>query len=141
MAVKSTAGTVWRGSLGDGSGVTSLGTGVATFNVDWKARSEGADATTTPEELLAAAHASCYAMALSHELGQAGHAPEELQVSAEVSFQPGEGITGIVLKVHGSVPGIDADEFTAFATGAKDGCPVSKALAATTIELGSATLA
>ncbi|GIG54560.1 OsmC family peroxiredoxin [Demequina activiva] len=140
MAVKSTASTLWKGSLGDGSGTTSFGTGIATLSVDWKARSEGSSTTTTPEELLAAAHASCYAMALSNELGQAGHAPEELQVSAEVSFQAGEGITGIVLKVEATVPGIDEDEFLRIATGAKDGCPVSKALAGTTIELGSATL-
>ena len=140
MAVKSTASTLWKGSLGDGSGTTSFGTGAATLGVNWKARAEGSETTTTPEELLAAAHASCYAMALSHELGQAGHEPDELQVSAEVSFQAGEGITGIVLKVAGSVPGLSDEEFTQFATAAKDGCPVSKALAGTSIELGSATL-
>ena len=140
MAVKSTASTLWKGSLGDGSGTTSFGTGVATLGVDWKARSEGSDSTTTPEELLAAAHASCFAMALSHELSQAGHEPEELNVSAEVSFQAGEGITGIVLKVTGKVPGLSAEEFTTFATGAKEGCPVSKALSATPIELAASSL-
>ncbi|WP_084040014.1 OsmC family peroxiredoxin [Demequina sp. NBRC 110053] len=140
MAVKSTASTLWRGSLGDGSGTTSFGTGVATLNVDWKARSEGAEGTTTPEELLAAAHASCFAMALSHALGEAGHEPEELQVSAEVSFQAGEGVLGSVLKVTGAVPGLSRDEFQTFAEEAKAGCPVSQALSGIDITLGSATL-
>ncbi|WP_084103783.1 OsmC family peroxiredoxin [Demequina sp. NBRC 110056] len=140
MAVKSTASTLWRGSLGEGSGTTSFGTGAATLNVNWKARSEGAESTTTPEELLAAAHASCFAMALSHGLGEAGHAPEELQVSAEVSFQPGEGVLGSILKVSGSVPGLSQEEFERFANEAKAGCPVSQALAGIEITLGAATL-
>lgn len=141
MAVTSTASTLWRGTLADGSGTTSLGTGTATLGVDWKARSEGSESTTTPEELLAAAHASCFAMAFSHGLGEAGHTPEELQVSAEVSFVPGTGVTTSVLKVTATVPGISEEEFEKLAHEAKDGCPVSQALAGVEISLGSATLA
>jgi len=140
MSVTSTASTLWRGSLAEGAGTTSFGTGVATLGVDWKARSEGSASTTTPEELLAAAHASCFAMAFSHELGGAGYEPEELQVSAEVSFQPGEGVTASILKVSGVVPGIEQDEFESIAAAAKDGCPISKALAGVDITLGAATL-
>ncbi|GMA37587.1 hypothetical protein GCM10025876_37910 [Demequina litorisediminis] len=90
MAIHSKASTVWKGGLADGSGTTALASGVATVGVNWKARSEGSETTTTPEELLAAAHASCYAMALSHALGENGTPPTEISVEAEVTFVPGE---------------------------------------------------
>ncbi|MFV0634183.1 OsmC family peroxiredoxin [Demequina sp.] len=140
MAVKSTASTLWRGSLEQGSGTTSFGTGVATLGVHWKARSQGSGDTTTPEELLAAAHASCFAMALSHALSQAGHEPSELQVSAEVGFEAGIGVTGSVLKVSGSVDGLSQEQFEGFANDAKDNCPVSQALAGIEITLASTSL-
>lgn len=140
MPVVSTARTEWNGGLADGSGSTALASGVATFAVNWKARSEGEDATTTPEELLAAAHASCYSMALSHALGEAGTPPESLVTDARVTFQPGTGITGIELAVQGKVPGIDAAAFSDAAADAKENCPVSKALASVSITLVEAVL-
>lgn len=137
----STARTEWTGDLFNGSGTTTLASGVGTFSVNWKARSEGVDATTTPEELLAAAHASCFSMALSHGLAGAGTPPSSLTTDARVTFKPGEGITGIELAVVGVVPGIDAEAFTAAATEAKANCPVSAALRAVPISLVEATLA
>lgn len=138
MAITSNASTSWSGALSTGSGTTTLGTG-ASFDLTWKARAEEGGATT-PEEFLAAAHASCFAMALSHTLEGAGHAPETLRTSARVSFVPGEGVTSSVLSVSGTVPGIDQDQFAEYAEQAKAGCPVSQALAGVTIELESATL-
>ncbi|MDQ1465295.1 MAG: lipoyl-dependent peroxiredoxin, partial [Actinomycetota bacterium] len=90
---------------------------------------------TSPEELIAAAHSSCFSMALSNGLAKAGHTDITLDTSADVTFQPGEGITGIHLTVHGGVPGLTAEQFVEFAEAAKAGCPVSKALAATPITL------
>ena len=90
---------------------------------------------TSPEELIGAAHSSCFSMALSSALAKAGTPADTLQTNAAVTFQPGEGITGIHLTVHGVVPGMTADEFTAAAEGAKVGCPVSQALTGTTITL------
>jgi len=136
-----TARTEWNGDLTSGSGTTTLASGVGTFSVNWKARSEGQDATTTPEELLAAAHASCFSMALSHGLTEAGTPPTSLTTDARVTFKPGEGITGIELAVVGVVPGIDADTFAAAATDAKANCPVSAALRAVPISLVEAMLA
>jgi len=136
----STARTEWSGDLMSGSGTTTLASGVASFAVNWKARSEGADATTTPEELLAAAHASCFSMALSNGLAQAGTPPTSLTTDVRVTFKPGEGITGIELAVTGTVPGIDQDAFTAAATDAKANCPVSAALRAVPISLVEAIL-
>ena len=101
----------------------------------WRARAESRESGTSPEELIAAAHAGCFAMALSFGLAQAGHAPERLDTSARVGFQPGDGITGIQLAVRGRVPGIDAEAFRQAAQAAKEGCPVSKALAAVPISL------
>ncbi|MGM1029657.1 MAG: OsmC family peroxiredoxin [Actinomycetota bacterium] len=138
MAITSNASTSWTGGLGSGSGTTTLGTG-STFDLTWKARAEEGGATT-PEEFIAAAHASCYAMALSHTLEEAGHAPESLDTSAKVSFVAGKGITTSVLTVSGVVPGIDQDQFAEYAEQAKAGCPVSQALAGVDIQLGSATL-
>ena len=136
MALTSEATTLWFGDLGTGSGTTSLDSSDAgEFPVTWQARSEGAPGRTNPEELLGAAHSACYAMAFAHALGEAGHTPESLQVTAAVTFQPGEGITGIHLLVSAKVPGLGADEFQRFAEDAKANCPVSKALAGTTITL------
>jgi osmotically inducible protein OsmC len=132
MATDRTANVTWIGSLMDGSGViTSTTTGaIGEQPVSWAARSEDQPGgKTSPEELIAAAHAACFAMALSHGLAQAGTAAEQLETSATVSFQPGEGITKIALTVKGTVPGVDADAFQAAADGAKANCPVSKALA------------
>ena len=136
MALTSEATTLWFGDLSSGSGTTSLDSSDAgEFPVDWKARSEGESGRTNPEELLGAAHSACYSMALSNALGKAGHAPESLQVTAAVTFQPGEGITGSHLLVSAKVPGIDAEEFQRFADDAKANCPVSKALAGIPITL------
>ena len=133
MATDRRADVTWKGSLMDGSGTITATTSGAIGEqpVSWAARSE--DATggkTSPEELIAAAHASCFSMALSAGLSRAGTPPDELHTSATVTFQPGEGITKIALTVEGRVPGIDADAFAAAAQGAKENCPVSKALAA-----------
>jgi len=141
MAVTSEATTLWFGSLMEGSGTTSLDSSDAgEFPVTWAARSEGVAGRTNPEELLGAAHSACFSMALSHALAGAGHAPESLQVTAAVTFQPGEGITGSHLLVSAKVPGLTAEQFQEFAEGAKSGCPVSKALAGIPITL-EATLA
>src|SRR4051794_8756378 len=136
MATVRTATTHWEGSLFEGSGqVTLESSGLGTFDVTWASRSEDPNGRTSPEELIAAAHSSCYSMAFSNALAKAGHAPEKLEVSAAVTFQPGEGITGIALTVVGTVPGIDGADFLRMAEEAKVGCPVSKALAGTTISL------
>jgi osmotically inducible protein OsmC len=136
MALTSEATTLWFGDLMSGNGTTSLDSSdAAEFAVDWKARSEGETGTTNPEELLGAAHSACYSMALSNALGQAGHAPESLQVTAAVTFQPGEGITGSHLLVSAKVPGLSAEEFQRFAEDAKSNCPVSQALAGIPITL------
>jgi lipoyl-dependent peroxiredoxin len=132
MATDRRAEVTWKGSLMEGSGtITSTTSGaIGEQDVSWPARSEDATAgKTSPEELIAAAHAACFSMALSHGLAQAGNAPDELTTSATVTFQPGEGITKIALTVEGSVPGIDADAFEQAAQTAKENCPVSKALA------------
>jgi osmotically inducible protein OsmC len=136
MALTSEATTLWFGDLMSGNGTTSLDSSdAAEFAVDWKARSEGEAGRTNPEELLGAAHSACYSMALSNALGQAGHAPESLQVTAAVTFQPGEGITGSHLLVSAKVAGLSAEEFQRFAEDAKANCPVSKALAGVPITL------
>src|SRR6266508_2758266 len=125
------AEVVWEGDLLHGSG-TIVSTGSGAFGglpVSWAARTEESGGKTSPEELIAAAHAACFSMALSHGLAQSGHAPEELRTSATVTFQPGEGITKIALTVEGRVPGADDDAFLQAAEAAKKDCPVSKALA------------
>jgi osmotically inducible protein OsmC len=137
----STARTEWTGDLMSGSGTTTLASGVASFAVNWKARSEGVDGTTTPEELLAAAHASCFSMALSNGLAKAGTPPTSITTDARVTFRPGEGITAIELAVVAAVPGMDQESFNAAALDAKANCPVSAALRAVPIELVEATLA
>ena len=133
MATERRAEVRWQGSLMDGSGtIFSTTTGaIGEQAVSWPARStDETGGVTSPEELLAAAHAACFAMALANGLAQEGHAPEELRTSASVTFQPGEGITRIALTVDGSVTGLDEDGFRAAAQTAKENCPVSQALAA-----------
>lgn len=141
MTVTSEATTAWKGSLTDGEGTVSLvSSGAASLPVNWKARSEGSTSTTTPEELIAAAHASCFSMALSHALAGNGTPPESVDTTASVTFQPGTGITGSHLNVNAVMPGMDADAFARIAEEAKTGCPVSQALAGIDITL-EATLA
>ena len=136
MATTRKATTQWQGSLMEGAGqVTFESSGLGTQDVTWASRAEDPAGRTSPEELIAAAHSSCFSMALSHALAQQGNAPEALETSAEVTFQPGEGITGIALTVRGTVPGLSEAEFLEAAEKAKTGCPVSKALAGTTITL------
>ena len=136
MATTRTAVAHWEGSLMEGAGqVTLKSSGVGTFDVSWPSRAEAANGKTSPEELLGAAHATCFSMALSSALAKAGTPPSAIDTSADVTFQPGAGITGIVLKVNGVVPGITADQFAEAAEAAKTACPVSQALAATPISL------
>jgi len=136
MAVTSEATTLWFGDLTSGSGTTSLDSSdAAEFPVTWAARAEGELGRTNPEELLGAAHSACYSMAFSNALTQAGHAPESLQVTAAVTFQPGEGITGSHLLVSAKVAGISEADFERLAEDAKQNCPVSKALAGIPITL------
>ena len=129
---ESTASVTWKGSLLEGGGtIDHVGSGVfGDLPITWKARTGEEGGKTTPEELIAAAHASCYSMALSHALAQDGNAPDSLETSATVTFVPGAGITKIALSVKGSVPDIDEAAFVAAAEDAKANCPVSKALAA-----------
>ena len=131
MATDRRAEVTWRGSLMDGSGtITSTTSGVIGEQpVSWPSRAEDGPKETSPEELIAAAHAACFSMALSSGLAKADTPPDELQTSATVTFQPGQGITKIALTVRGSVPGIDAAAFEEAANTAKQNCPVSKALA------------
>lgn len=130
-----TARTAWTGGLQDGSGQVDLASsGVGKYDVSFPKRTaDNADGTTSPEELIAAAHSSCFAMALSAEIGRAGGTPQSLDVTAAVTLGPdpagGFRISGIDLTVRGRVTGLDADGFTAAAEAAKAGCPVSKALA------------
>jgi osmotically inducible protein OsmC len=141
MATTRTATTQWKGALLDGSGTVSLDTsGVGTFDVSWASRAEQANGKTSPEELIAAAHSSCFSMALSHGLAQAGTPPQSVETKADVTFQPGEGITGIVLSVRAHVEGLSAEEFQQAAETAKANCPVSKALTGTTITLNAELL-
>ena len=139
MATTRSAHTVWEGSLFKGSGVVAFDSSGAISEqpVTWASRAEDANGKTSPEELIAAAHSSCFSMALSHALNGAGTPPTKLVTSADVSFQPGEGITGIHLTVEGTVPGIDEETFVAAAEDAKKNCPVSQALTGTTITLSA----
>ena len=112
MATTRNAHTVWTGSLTEGSGNTTLdSSGLGTFDVTWKARTEAAEGKTSPEELIAAAHSGCFSMAFSHELSQAGFTPEEVNTKAEVGFQPGTGITGSHLTLNARIPGISEEDF------------------------------
>jgi len=129
----STGSATWQGDLMSGSGEARMASGAGgPFPVSWARRTEGQGPGTSPEELIAAAHATCFAMALSHGLAQQGHAPQKLETEATVSFGPGDGgfsIQSVALKVRGQVEGLDEAAFRQAAEAAKDGCPVSKALA------------
>ena len=136
MATTRTARTAWEGNLAQGKGlVTFASSGIGEFPVSWPARSAEPNGLTSPEELIAGAHSACFSMALAHGLTQAGTPPRSLDTQADVTFQPGTGITGIHLTVTGDVPGLDAEGFEKAAADAKANCPVSKALAGTTITL------
>jgi lipoyl-dependent peroxiredoxin len=136
MATIRTANAHWEGSLMQGSGQATLdSSGLGTYDVTWASRAEEPNGRTSPEELIAAAHASCFSMALAHGLSGAGHEPQAIDTRADVTFKPGEGIAGIQLSVRATVDGISAEEFTDAAEAAKTGCPVSQALAGTTITL------
>jgi osmotically inducible protein OsmC len=137
MATTRTAKTHWEGPLLEGgSGQVSLeSSGLGTYDVSWPARTEEPNGKTSPEELIAAAHSACFSMALSNVLSKGGTPPQALDTKADVSFQPGQGITGVHLTVVGSVEGLDADGFKAAAEDAKANCPVSQALTGTTITL------
>lgn len=138
MATNRIAHTVWEGELLKGSGVVTFdSSGIGEFPVNWPSRAEQANGRTSPEELIAAAHSSCFSMALSHGLTGAGTPPTRLVTKAEVTFQPGEGITGIHLTVRGEVPGLNEEGFASAAEDAKKNCPVSQALAGTTITLAA----
>lgn len=141
MTITSEASTTWTGSLMEGTGTVEFdSSGIGAFPVNWKARSEGSDSTTTPEELLAGAHSACFSMALSHALAQNGTPPEKIAATASVTFKPGTGVTGSHLNVNATVPGLDAADFARIAEDAKQNCPISKALAGVEITL-EATLA
>jgi lipoyl-dependent peroxiredoxin len=136
VATTRKASAHWEGSLLEGKGVVALVSSHAgEFKVNWPARSAEPNGVTSPEELIAAAHSTCYSMALSHALAQAGNPPTTVDTSAEVDFQPGTGITGIRLHVRADVPGLTAEQFADFAAKAKEGCPVSQALKAVPISL------
>jgi osmotically inducible protein OsmC len=125
------AEATWEGALADGSGKVDLESGVATgADVNWRARTEGG-AETSPEELLAGAHAACFSMALAHTLGEAGNPPRKLSVAAAIEFGPTDGgfeVKSSKLQVRGDVPGVDDDAFQEAARGAAEGCPISQAL-------------
>lgn len=130
MATERRAEVVWEGSLMEGGGtITSVGSGAfGDLPVTWAARAESPDGRTSPEELIAAAHAACFCMALSHGLSEAGHTPERLEAASTLTFVPGTGITEAKLDVTGTVPGLDEAGFREAAEQAKDGCPVSSAM-------------
>jgi osmotically inducible protein OsmC len=139
MALTSTSTTVWNGTLFGGSGEVALdSSGAAHFDVDWKARAEGSGGVTNPEELLGAAHSACFAMAFSNILTEAGTPPERIRVSAAVTFDPAQGVTGSHLVVTATVPGLAEADFQRLAEEAKSGCPVSRALAGIPITLEAA---
>ena len=130
MAITSEATTVWRGELASGAGEVNLdSSNAAHFDVNWRARSEGERGVTNPEELIGAAHSACFAMAFSNILGGNGTPPQSIQVTAAVTFDPANGITGSHLLVNASVQGLDEQDFQRLADEAKRTCPVSRALA------------
>ena len=130
MATERRAEVTWNGDLMSGNGtIETVGSGAyGPLRVSWPSRAEEPDGQTSPEELIASAHASCFAMALSHALAEAGSAATSLSVTARVTFQPGEGIRSSVLDVEGAVPGLDEGAFREAAEQAKENCPVSQAL-------------
>jgi osmotically inducible protein OsmC len=129
MAAKSSATTVWQGDLESGAGTTKAASGaIPEVDVSWATRIERVDGKTSPEELLAAAHASCYSMALAHGLGEAGNPPDQLTTTATVTFVPGEGVKSSELEVTGKVPGLAAAAFEEATKAAGEECPISQAL-------------
>ncbi len=141
MATTRHATTHWEGSLMEGAGqVTLESSGLGTYDVSWPARAEEPNGKTSPEELIGAAHSACFSMAFSNGLAQNGTPPEQLDVSAKLTFVPGEGILRSVITVSGVVPGLDAEKFRQLAEDAKVNCPVSQALAGIDIVLDSAVL-
>lgn len=133
------ATTVWEGTLFEGAGKVTLdSSNLGTYDVTWASRAEEPNGRTSPEELIAAAHSSCFSMAFSNALAKNETPATKLTTTAAVELTPGTGITGITLTVRGEVPGLDNDAFVKLATEAKEGCPVSKALAGTTITLDAA---
>ena len=138
MAVR-TSEAEWQGNLAEGKGTMKLGSGAYQGQYSFKSRFESGTGTN-PEELIAAAHAGCFSMALSHGLSQAGHTPKRVHTTAKVHLDKVEGgfaISRIELDCEAEVPGIDEATFRQQAEGAKTGCPVSKALAATQITLNA----
>lgn len=130
MALKSTGRTHWEGNLFDGSGTASFDSGAADpVQVTWKARTEEHGGLTSPEELIAAAHSACYSMAFSNILDKNGTPPKSLDVTATATFVPGDGFTTMELSVVADVEGVTEEKFQELAGEAKDGCPVSQALA------------
>jgi lipoyl-dependent peroxiredoxin len=145
MAAVRTATATWQGPLATGDGsVTAATSGLFTdLPISWASRTEQPEGRTSPEELLAAAHAACFAMAFSADLGRAGYTPDELHVEAEVTFDKLEGgwtVTTSAITVLGHIAGISADEFDRIAEGTKDGCPISRALAGNVAMTVEATL-
>ncbi|MGZ4335655.1 MAG: OsmC family peroxiredoxin [Gaiellaceae bacterium] len=130
MATERRAEVTWNGDLMGGKGtIDRVGSGAfGPLDVTWASRAEDPNGRTSPEELIAAAHASCYSMALSSALAKAGTPPEQLRTAATVTFVPGTGITSSALEVEGVVPGVDEETFREAAENAKDNCPVSQAL-------------
>lgn len=129
MAGESSATTVWEGSLEKGRGETTTESGtLSEVEVTWPARVERTSGSTSPEELLAAAHAACFCMGLSHELDGEGHTPDRLEATATISFDPGEGVKSSHIAVSGRVDGIDQAAFERAARAAGEGCPISGAL-------------
>ncbi len=130
MGLDSTGRAHWEGDLTDGSGTTTLDSGAAgPMQVTWEARSDAHDGLTSPEELIAAAHAACFCMAFSARLGKSGGSNIVLDTEATATFVPGEGITAMTLTVRGSADGVEEEEFLSLAEDAKENCPVSQALA------------
>ena len=139
MAAVRTAEAHWEGSLKEGQGEVELvSSGSGSFEVSWPARTEQPNGLTSPEELIAAAHSTCFSMSVANELVLAGNpAPTSVDTKADVTFQPGQGITGVELTVSAVVPGIDAEAFSAAIAAAEKNCPVSRALTGTTITVNA----
>jgi osmotically inducible protein OsmC len=136
MPTTRTANARWEGNLFEGKGRVSLdSSGLGAYDVSWPARTEEPGGMTSPEELIAAAHSACFSMAFSNELTKAGGTVETIETRADVSFQAGQGITGVHLTTRAAVQGLSDDDFARVAAVAKENCPVSKALTGTTVSL------
>ncbi len=139
MPTTRTATTHWEGTLFEGAGkVTLESSGLGTYDVSWPSRAKEANGKTSPEELIAAAHSSCFSMAFCNGLAQNDTPATSLDTTADVEFTPGTGITGIKITVRGVVDGLEKDKFVELAEAAKAGCPVSQALSAVNITLDAA---